>query len=228
MFSMITTNEIEITINSVDFLNEYINPARKLNGQSKVAYKDFIARVIDETEKSHEETFLMDSTGGRKRHVVNLSYDEMMLVGMRESKAVRKSVLAKLKELSQPKEDPIVLLAQKVLKQDAEIKALEKAKAQINDKRTATLMNKASQDAKRIKKLESQLQDAGEYQSLIAAGLPQRTETEVNPKAQTWRILLKICESLGYPPKKVVDPRYGTVNTYHVSVITKYKEDYLF
>ena len=167
-------------------------------------------------------------TGGRKRHVVNLSYDEMMLVGMRESKAVRKSVLAKLKELSQPKEDPIVLLAQKVLKQDAEIKALEKAKAQINDKRTATLMNKASQDAKRIKKLESQLQDAGEYQSLIAAGLPQRTETEVNPKAQTWRILLKICESLGYPPKKVVDPRYGTVNTYHVSVITKYKEDYLF
>ena len=66
MFSMITTNEIEITINSVDFLNEYINPARKLNGQSKVAYKDFIARVIDETEKSHEETFLMDSNRRKK------------------------------------------------------------------------------------------------------------------------------------------------------------------
>ena len=228
MLSMITTNETEITINSVDFLNEYINPARNRNGQGKVAYKDFIARVIDETEKSHEEIFLMDSTGGRKRHVVNLSYDEMILVGMRESKAVRKSVLSKLKELSRPKEDPVLLLARRVLEQDAEIKALEKSKSQINDKRTATLMNKASQDAKKIKRLEGKLQDVGEYQSLIAAGLPQRTETDVNPKAQTWRILMKICEQLGFPPKKVKDPRYGEVNTYHVAVITKYKEDYLF
>lgn len=103
-----------------------------------------------------------------------------------------------------------------------------KTKAQINDKRTATLMNKASQDAKRIKKLESKLQDVGQYQSIIAAGLPQRTETEVNPKAQTWRVLKKISEDMNLPPKKVKDDRYGEVNTYHVSVIARYKEEYLF
>lgn len=94
------SNPSEITMTSVDFLNGYINPARVSNGQAAVAYKDFIARVIDETEKSHEEIFLMDSTGGRKRHVVNLDYDEMMLVGMRESKAVRKLVLEMLKKLA--------------------------------------------------------------------------------------------------------------------------------
>ena len=223
----IVSNPEEITMNSVDFLNEYINPAREVNGQSKVAYKDFIARVIDETEKSHEEIFLMDSTGGRKRHVVNLSYDEMILVGMRESKAVRKSVLLKLKELSQPKEDPAVLLARKVLEQDEEIKALQKTKAQINDKRTATLMNKASQDAKKIKKLESQLQDQGSYLSLIAAELPQRVDTEMRSNVQSWRLLKRISETLGHEIVKVKDPRYGEVNTYHTDVIEEFKHQYL-
>lgn len=92
----------ELNMSSLDFLNDYINPSRQEANESSVQYKDFILRVIDETDKSHEEIFLMDSTGGRKRQMVNLSYDDMMLVGMRESKAVRKNVLVKLRELSQP------------------------------------------------------------------------------------------------------------------------------
>jgi phage regulator Rha-like protein len=100
-------------------------------------------------------------------------------------------------------------------------------KAQINDKRTATLMNKASQDAKKIKRLENQLQDQGGYLSLIAARLPQRVDTEFKSNVQTWRILKQISEKMGHEIIKVYDPRYGQANTYHLDVIEKFKEDYL-
>ena len=100
-------------------------------------------------------------------------------------------------------------------------------KAQINDKRTATLMNKASQDAKRIKKLESKLQDAGTHLSLIAARLPERIDTEFKSNVQTWRVLKQISLDMNCDIVKVDDQRYGQANTYHIDVIEKFKELYL-
>jgi len=100
-------------------------------------------------------------------------------------------------------------------------------KQHINDKRTATLMNKASQDSKRIKKLEARLQDEGQYISLIAAGLPQRVDTELKDNVQTFRILKNISNDLEMPPRKVDDMRYGKVNTYHIDVIEQFKKEYL-
>lgn len=88
-------------------------------------------------------------------------------------------------------------------------------------------MNTASRLSKENKLLKSKLQDVGEYQSLIAAGLPQRVAIELNDNAQTWRVLIKICKEMNLPPKKVKDERYGEVNTYHLSVINKFKSDYL-
>ncbi|CAH9016835.1 putative KilA protein [Vibrio phage 381E49-1] len=217
----------EVTMNSVDFLNFYINPARESEGYSKVAYKDFIARVIDETDKEHEEIFLMESTGGRTRHVVNLSYDEMLLVGMRESKAVRRSVLIKLKELSAPKEDPMVLLARQVIALDEENKRLAATKAQINDKRTATIMGRLGNAAKTIKKLEDRLQDVGTYQSLTASKIPARVDTEMKNNVQSWRLLKQLSSDMQLPPKKVKCERYGEVLAYHVDVIELFKSKYL-
>lgn len=102
-----------------------------------------------------------------------------------------------------------------------------KTKALISDKKTATAMNTASRLSKENKLLQSKLQDVGEYLSVIAAGLPQRVATELNDNAQTWRVLMKICKEMKLPPKKVKDERYGEVNTYHLSVIHKFKADYL-
>lgn len=217
----------EVTMNSVDFLNSYINPARESEGYSKVAYKDFIARVIDETDKEHGEIFLMESTGGRTRHVVSLSYDEMLLVGMRESKAVRKSVLLKLKELSVPKGDPMVLLARQVIALDEENKRLAATKAQINDKRTATIMGRLGNAAKTIKKLEDKLQDVGTYQSLTASKIPARVDTELKNNVQSWRLLKQLSSDMQLPPKKVKCERYGEVLAYHVDVIELFKSKYL-
>lgn len=102
-----------------------------------------------------------------------------------------------------------------------------KTKAEISDKKTATAMATASVLSRKVKALENKLHDVGKYQSIIAAQLPQRIETETNSNAQTWRVLVKMCNEMNLPPKKVKDERYGEVNTYHVDVINRFIDEYL-
>lgn len=127
--------------------------------------------------------------------------------------------LEALKKLIEVEEEKVLISEQR----DEAIKT----KALIIDKKTATAMNTASRLSKENKLLQSKLQYVGEYLSVIAAGLPQRVVIELNDNAQTWRVLMKICKEMKLPPKKVKDERYGEVNTYHLSVIHKFKADYL-
>ena len=103
----------------------------------------------------------------------------------------------------------------------------ERTKAMIGSKREATLMNKASQDSKRIKKLESKLQAEGMHKSMLAAKLPDRIDTEFKSNVQTWRVLKQISLDMHCDVVKVNDARYGQVNTYHVDVIDKFIELYM-
>ena len=230
----IVSNPEEITMTSFDFLNEIINPLREMAGQTPHKNTAFVRKIEDEIDELGAVKFI--DRFGNSMKVYDLNYDQMFLVGMRESKAVRKAVLSKLKELAKASSGKVVQLpdfsnpaeAARAWAEQFERAAIaEKTKAQINDKRTATLMNKASQDAKKIKKLESQLQDQGSYLSLIAADLPQRVDTEMRLNVQSWRLLKRISETLGYEIVKVKDPRYGEANTYHVDVIEEFKHQYL-
>ncbi|EBG5613183.1 hypothetical protein FI206_02630 [Salmonella enterica subsp. enterica] len=84
-------------MSSLDFLNNIINPAREAAGENPIRYRDFLRRVIDELEElPASESFVRY---GNTVTFYTLNYDQMMLVGMRESKAVRKVVLARIKEL---------------------------------------------------------------------------------------------------------------------------------
>ena len=141
----------------------------------------------------------------------------------------RKNPVAQLPNFSDPAEAAIAWAAEYKEKQTAQIERDHAiaTKAYINDKRTATLMNKASQDSKKIKKLESQLQNVGDYISLMAAGFPERIDTEFRSNVQTWRVLKQISESLNHEIVKAKDSRYGQVNTYHVDVIEEFKNTYL-
>lgn len=87
---------------SLDFLNNIINPARAEAGENPVENRHFIARIEDEIDDlGVAETFYATTSQGAKRQVkgYTLNFDQMMLIGMRESKAVRRAVLAKLKAL---------------------------------------------------------------------------------------------------------------------------------
>ncbi|MDE1480140.1 hypothetical protein KKJ01_18415, partial [Xenorhabdus bovienii] len=91
-----------VTMSSIDFLNDIINPARVEAGEKPVRPSDFHVRVNDEIgENINYENFVVGKTGHKTYYAI-LNMDQMMLVGMRESKAVRRSVLEKLKALSSP------------------------------------------------------------------------------------------------------------------------------
>lgn len=78
----------EIEMSSLDFLNNYINPAREAAGESAVRNNVFMSRIEDEL--GAENLIYKDFVDSRNRPIrgVLLDYDQMMLVGMRESKAV--------------------------------------------------------------------------------------------------------------------------------------------
>ncbi|HAG5566406.1 TPA: hypothetical protein G8O65_001507 [Salmonella enterica] len=89
----------EISMSSLDFLNNIINPSRIEAGEKPVRPSDFHARVNDEIdEKLNYENFVVGRTG-HKTYYTMLNMEQMMLIGMRESKAVRRSVLARLKAM---------------------------------------------------------------------------------------------------------------------------------
>ncbi|MEL6092479.1 phage antirepressor KilAC domain-containing protein [Plesiomonas shigelloides] len=96
MNEIISVNH-EISMSSLDFLSDIINPARIEAGEAPHEPRKFLAKIEDELD--------LDGTGKKFRLNNNqtrtayydLDFDQMMLVGMRESKAARRSVLAKLK-----------------------------------------------------------------------------------------------------------------------------------
>lgn len=94
--------EAEVSMSSLDFLNNIINPSRIEAGEKPVRPSDFHARVNDEIdEELNYENYVVGRTG-HKSHYTMLNMEQMTLVGMRESKSVRRAVLAKLKVMHGP------------------------------------------------------------------------------------------------------------------------------
>lgn len=87
-------------MSSLDFLNDVINPAREKFGENSVRNRDFVARIEDEIDDLRAGEIIVRF--GNNVTVYELSMEQMMLVGMRESKAVRRAVLEKLKAISSP------------------------------------------------------------------------------------------------------------------------------
>lgn len=86
-------------MSSLDFLNQIVNPSRIAAGEGEVRPSDFHARVTDEVDEVlNYDNFVVGKTG-HKTHYTMLTMEQMTLVGMRESKAVRRQVLEKLKAL---------------------------------------------------------------------------------------------------------------------------------
>lgn len=91
------------TMSSVD-LRDLVNDARTRAGESKVRNDQFIIRVEDELSGELGVcSFIAHPQSGVMMASYELTLDQCTLVGMRESKAVRRSVLSKLKELEGPK-----------------------------------------------------------------------------------------------------------------------------
>ncbi|WP_439835922.1 phage antirepressor KilAC domain-containing protein [Aeromonas caviae] len=103
-----------ITMTSLDFLNDIINPARADEGESPLRNTELLRKLEDECDDLPVADYLQPPKGGTPQKYYLLNFDQMMLIGMRESKAVRRSVLVRLKALEvqthTPQPDPMVVL----------------------------------------------------------------------------------------------------------------------
>ena len=102
MSNLILAQSETLTMSSYE-LWKVINNFRLSEGLKKVRHDDFLARVKDECDDLGVcENFAVPSTGVKLK-CYQLNQDQMLLVGMRESKVVRKKVLEWIKALSPKK-----------------------------------------------------------------------------------------------------------------------------
>lgn len=96
--NIITTSENNQTMSSIELL-KVINKARKDFDEKPVRLNDFNNRIADELSGDDYETFVVKNPNNTTSIVHSLTLDQCILIGMRETKAVRRYVLAKIKEL---------------------------------------------------------------------------------------------------------------------------------
>ena len=93
--SIITADNVQI-MSSKDLL-EVINQVRESFGESKIRLNDFNNRIADELENDNYETFVVQNFNNTESIHYRLTEEQCMLVSMRESKLVRRTVLNQLK-----------------------------------------------------------------------------------------------------------------------------------
>lgn len=86
------------TMSSKDLL-DLINKARESANEKPVRLNDFNSRIADELDGEHYEIFVVQNLNNTQSTIYGLTIDQCTLVSMRESKSVRKNVLAQLKAL---------------------------------------------------------------------------------------------------------------------------------
>lgn len=92
-----------VTMTSLDFLNSVINPAREEAGEKPIRNNDFIKRLEDELS-GQEIAYESFVRFGNTVKEYTLNADQLLLVGMRESKAVRLKVLEYIRKIEAVKQ----------------------------------------------------------------------------------------------------------------------------
>lgn len=190
-------------------LVEQVNLFRKQEGnRAELKHKTMLDIIRDEfAEEIAGQKILLseykDSTG-RKLPMFILSLSQAKQVLVRESKFVRKAVIAyidrleqRLKDMSQPSLPKTYLEALKALVETEEAK--QKALEDLSEK-------------------TKQLDEAKEWYSIKRYAKEHR----MNWRSVNWRALKALSHELGYEVQKIFDGNYGEVNIYHKDVFDAY------
>jgi hypothetical protein len=210
----INTNETITTLQ----LREMINGARAAAGEPAISNTHFIDKVRDELDFGDDSFFTIPHEQNLKlQSVAVISIEQATLVGMRESKSVRRAVLDVLKEMSAPKAPQTYIGALKalVIAEEAKEAALQLAsqaiatKAEIGNRREATAMNTASQAVKQVNQLEIELDKSKEWSTI------KRMEILHPTMKFNWRKLKSVSNALELDIHTVPDANYFEVKSYH-------------
>ena len=195
------------TMTSIE-LREIVNAARAEHNEPEMANRHFLARIEDELEGElgGRKTFT-PARGGTPMGYYDLTLDQCALVGMRESKGVRRIVLEKLKavervSLSPTIKDPQLAAMVTMLTQLDAVKQEQVAQrsemAEIRAKLTAT---------------PDEYYTVAGYASLRGISLDTKRANLLGRKAA------KVSREHGVDIGKAHSAIHGTVNTYHVDVL---------
>ncbi|MGL5532294.1 MAG: hypothetical protein ACRDCM_01775, partial [Plesiomonas shigelloides] len=174
--------------------------------------------------------------------VANLNMDHLTLVGMRESKAVRRAVLAKLKALNEQVKAPTepqlpgnyIQALEHLLQSEKEKEQIQlqrdeaiRTKACISSRREASVMAKLGHTKREVEALKEQLGVGTKHKSVKGAGLEQFYIDEGGNRRQTANRLKKLALEMGQAGDiiDIEDPNYGTVKAYPISVIDRFKQE---
>lgn len=159
--NVITTNSL--TMDTTDLL-ALVNDARAEFGETAVRRNDFVARCKDELDGEHYETFVVQNLNNTESEELRLNRDQCMLVSMRESKAVRRKVVAKLNALQSERNRPMTeaeLIAAsanllvKVERQQAQHQiAIERVEQKVEDLSRTTVWSHCPQNCQSLTRIK--------------------------------------------------------------------------
>lgn len=218
----ISTNSGEQTMPSLE-LRDMINAIRKEFEEPIIENSHFLKRI--EAELAGElgkRNLFVNPVGGRPAAYYDLTIEQCTLVGMRESKGVRRQVLAKLKEKDKPRKlskAEMTLMVISGLQEEVEQQklALEQAtaerdqalktKSQISSRREAVAMGRLSAAMKKVRKLEGM----STSEATVTA-----VEKALGKKLgkQAFRPLKNWCAYQGVTASDVPCPRYKSVKAW--------------
>ena len=197
-------------------LLDLINQVRTQFNEKPVRLNDFNSRIADELDGENYETFVVQNFNNTESIFFELTIDQCMLIGMRESKGVRKNVLAILKE----KQKPFDITNPAHLLQAIEIQAKQNialtqerdhaiaTKAEIGSRREATAMGRLSAKVKEVESLKVQLDKSLDFASIKSVEI-------ATGRKFGWHALKKWSKSNSSEIKTIPDPNFGEVKTYH-------------
>lgn len=207
-----------VTMTSIELL-DLVNEARTEFGEGDVRRNDFAARCRDELVGEHYETFVVQNLNKTESVELRMTRDQCMWVLMRESKAVRRRVTAKLNNLEHHAHAPalpgdyISALEHLLESKRSEQLAIEQrdhaieTKAEIGSRREATAMATASAAVRQVQKLKDDL-GLGTRQAAILA-----VEKALGRKfgVSGYVPLRRWCKERDITAPKVFHPTYGFV-----------------
>ncbi|WP_404840907.1 hypothetical protein, partial [Alkalilimnicola ehrlichii] len=178
------------------------------HGESEVANRHFLARVEDELEGElgPRKTFTHPRNGA-KVGFYELTRDQCTLVGMRESKAVRRTVLAKLKAMDS---------ALPVIK-DPQLAAVATMLTQLDavKQEQASQRNEIADIRAKVETSPRDYYTVAGYASLRGLSLDVKRASLLGRKAS------KLSREYGVDTGEAHSEVFGTVKTYHVDVLAE-------
>ena len=209
MHLMATSSTISTrdTMSSVDLL-DIINSARVEHGEPTIANRHFLARIEDELEGELGDRKSFTHPQNHKQiGCYDLTRDQCTLVGMRESKGVRRAVLQKLKEVEQAAQTPAV--------KDPQLAAMVMMLTQLD-----TVKQEQEEQRNELAEIKAKIQ-ATPDQFYTVAGYASLRGMSIDTKkaAMLGRKAAKLSREYDMDIGKAHSSIHGTVNTYHVDIL---------